>query len=165
MTERIVNQIFNLSVFTNPLFISLSRNELFHRSSTLASVRKKAIGLGYFHYFHKHWGSVCKGLPWAQERLNGRWYCTYPQIQVCCEPGRILIKPINVHDVSIMNPGIYSPRAARVVHGLPGVEFSRVSRISRAFSENPLVLAQSRHWVVGGGEMAWVAILFLLSSQ
>jgi hypothetical protein len=55
----------------------------------------------------------CNDIAPPRWRLNGRWYCAYPQIQDCSEPGRIPIKPINIDDVDVMNLGfgrsIYSP--------------------------------------------------------
>jgi hypothetical protein len=43
-------------------------------------------------------------------RLNGRWYCAFPEIRDCAEPGR---KPITIDDIKVMNLGlgrsIYSP--------------------------------------------------------
>jgi hypothetical protein len=46
-------------------------------------------------------------------RLNGRWYCTFPEIRDCAEPGRIPMKPIAIDDIKVMNLGlgrsIYSP--------------------------------------------------------
>jgi hypothetical protein len=55
----------------------------------------------------------CNDIAPPRWRLNRRWYCAYPQIQDCSEPGRIPIKPINIDDVEIMNLGlgrsIYSP--------------------------------------------------------
>jgi hypothetical protein len=55
----------------------------------------------------------CNDIAPPRWRLNGRWYCAYPQIRDCSEPGRIPIKPINIDDVDVMNLGlgrsIYSP--------------------------------------------------------
>jgi hypothetical protein len=52
----------------------------------------------------------CNDIAPPRWRLNGRWYCAYPQIRDCSEPGRI---PINIDDVDVMNLGlgrsIYSP--------------------------------------------------------
>jgi hypothetical protein len=46
-------------------------------------------------------------------RLNGRWYCTFPEIRDCAEPGRIPMKPIAIDNIKVMNLGlgrsIYSP--------------------------------------------------------
>jgi len=55
----------------------------------------------------------CNDIAPPRWRLNGRWYCAYPQIRDCGEPGRIPIKPVNIDDVGVMNLGlgrsIYSP--------------------------------------------------------
>ncbi len=55
----------------------------------------------------------CNDIAPPRWRLNRRWYCAYPQIRDCSEPGRIPIKPVNIEDVGIMNLGlgrsIYSP--------------------------------------------------------
>jgi hypothetical protein len=46
-------------------------------------------------------------------RLNGRWYCAFPEIRDCAELGRIPMKPITIDDIKVMNLGlgrsIYSP--------------------------------------------------------
>ncbi len=55
----------------------------------------------------------CNDIAPPRWRLNGQWYCAYPQIRDCSEPGRIPIKPFNIDDVGVMNLGlgrsIYSP--------------------------------------------------------
>jgi len=55
----------------------------------------------------------CNKIAPPRWRLNRRWYCAYPQIPDCIEPGRIPIKPVNLDDVEVMNLGlgrsIYSP--------------------------------------------------------
>jgi hypothetical protein len=55
----------------------------------------------------------CNDIAPLRWRLNGLWYCAYPQIWDCSEPGRIPIKPVNIDDVGVMNLGlgrsIYSP--------------------------------------------------------
>jgi hypothetical protein len=55
----------------------------------------------------------CNDIAPPHWRLNRRWYCAYPQIRDCGEPGRIPIKPVNIDDVGVMNLGlgrsIYSP--------------------------------------------------------
>ena len=46
-------------------------------------------------------------------RLNGRWYCAFPEIRDCAEPGKIPMKPIAIEDVKVLELGlgrsIYSP--------------------------------------------------------
>ena len=46
-------------------------------------------------------------------RLNGRWYCAFPEIRNCAELGKIPKKPIAIDDVKVMDLGlgrsIYSP--------------------------------------------------------
>ncbi len=37
-------------------------------------------------------------------RLNGRWYCAFPQIRDCAELGRIPMKPIAI--IEVMNLGL-----------------------------------------------------------
>jgi hypothetical protein len=39
-------------------------------------------------------------------RLNGRWYCAFPEIRDCAEPGRIPMKPITIDDIKVMNLGL-----------------------------------------------------------
>ncbi len=55
----------------------------------------------------------CNDIAPPRWRLNRQWYCAYPQIRDCGEPGRIPIKPVNIDDVGVMNLGlgrsIYSP--------------------------------------------------------
>ncbi len=46
-------------------------------------------------------------------RLNGRWYCAFPEIRDCAQPGKIPMKPIAIDNVKVMDLGlgrsIYSP--------------------------------------------------------
>jgi hypothetical protein len=46
-------------------------------------------------------------------RLNGRWYCAFPEIRDSAELGRIIMKPITIDNIKVMNLGlgrsIYSP--------------------------------------------------------
>jgi hypothetical protein len=46
-------------------------------------------------------------------KLSGRWYCPFPQIRDCAEPGQIPTKPVMINDVEVMSLGlkksIYSP--------------------------------------------------------
>ena len=64
----------------------------------------------------------CNDIAPPRWRLNGRWYCAYPQIRDCSEPGRIPIKPINIDDVDVMNlrprKEHLQPGAAGGVHAL-----------------------------------------------
>ncbi len=52
-------------------------------------------------------------IPPSRWRLNGRWYCAFPQFRDCAEPRQIPMKPIAKDDVKVMNLGlgrsIYSP--------------------------------------------------------
>jgi hypothetical protein len=55
----------------------------------------------------------CNDVAPPRWRLNGRWYCAFPEIRDCAEPGRIPMKPIAIDDIKVMNLGlgrsIYSP--------------------------------------------------------
>ncbi len=55
----------------------------------------------------------CNDVAPPRWRLNGRWYCAFPEIRECAEPGRIPMKPIAIDDIKVMNLGlgrsIYSP--------------------------------------------------------
>jgi hypothetical protein len=55
----------------------------------------------------------CNDVAPPRWRLNGRWYCAFPEIRDCAEPGRIPKKPIAIDDIKVMNLGlgrsIYSP--------------------------------------------------------
>ncbi len=55
----------------------------------------------------------CNDVAPPRWRLNGRWYCAFPEIRDCVEPGRIPMKPIAIDDIKVMNLGlgwsIYSP--------------------------------------------------------
>jgi hypothetical protein len=55
----------------------------------------------------------CNDVAPPRWRLNGRWYCTFPEIRDCAELGRIPMKPIGINDIKVMNLGlgrsIYSP--------------------------------------------------------
>ena len=55
----------------------------------------------------------CNNVAPPRWRLNGRWYCAFPEIRDCAEPGRIPMKPITIDDIKVMNLGlgrsIYSP--------------------------------------------------------
>ncbi len=69
------------------------------------------------------WVSVPNGLIWryrfpsaleAREfRVTCRWYCAFPEIRDCAEPGKIPMKPVAIEDVNVMELGlgrsIYSP--------------------------------------------------------
>ena len=48
----------------------------------------------------------CNDVAPPRWRLNGRWYCTFPEIRDCAEPGRIPMKPIAIDDIKIMNLGL-----------------------------------------------------------
>jgi hypothetical protein len=60
----------------------------------------------------------CNDIAPPKYRLNGRWYCAFPQIRDCAEPGRIPVKPIALDDVKVMSLGlgrsIYSPAQLRL---------------------------------------------------
>ncbi len=55
----------------------------------------------------------CNDVAPPRWRLNGRWYCAFPEIRDCAEPGKIPMKPIAIEDVKVMDLGlgrsIYSP--------------------------------------------------------
>ena len=55
----------------------------------------------------------CNNIAPPRWRLNGRWYCAFPEIRDCAELGRIPMKPIAIDDIKVMNLGlgrsIYSP--------------------------------------------------------
>jgi hypothetical protein len=55
----------------------------------------------------------CNNIAPPRWRLNGRWYCAFPEIRDCAEPGWIPMKPIAIDDIKVMNVGlgrsIYSP--------------------------------------------------------
>jgi hypothetical protein len=55
----------------------------------------------------------CKDFAPPRWRLNGRWYCAFPEIRDYAEPGKIPMKPIAIDDVKVMDLGlgrsIYSP--------------------------------------------------------
>jgi hypothetical protein len=55
----------------------------------------------------------CNDVAPPRWRLNGRWYCAFPEIRDCAEPGKIPMKPIAIDDIKVVNLGlgrsIYSP--------------------------------------------------------
>jgi hypothetical protein len=55
----------------------------------------------------------CNDVAPPRWRLNGRWYCAFPEIRDCAEPGKIPMKPIAIEDVKVLELGlgrsIYSP--------------------------------------------------------
>jgi hypothetical protein len=55
----------------------------------------------------------CNDVAPPRWRLNGRWYCAFPEIRDCAEPGKIPMKPVAIEDVNVMELGlgrsIYSP--------------------------------------------------------
>jgi hypothetical protein len=55
----------------------------------------------------------CNNVAPPRWRLNGRWYCAFPEIRDCAEPRNIPMKPIAIDDIKVMNLGlgrsIYSP--------------------------------------------------------
>jgi hypothetical protein len=61
----------------------------------------------------------CNNIALPRWRLNGRWYCAFPEIRNCAEPGRIPMKPIAIDDIKVMNLGlgwsIYSPAQLETV--------------------------------------------------
>jgi hypothetical protein len=48
----------------------------------------------------------CNDIAPPRRRLNGRWYCAFPEIRDCAEPGRIPMKPIAIDDIKVMNLGL-----------------------------------------------------------
>ncbi len=65
----------------------------------------------------------CNNIAPPRWRLNGRWYCAFPEIRDCAEPGRIPMEPIAIDNIKVMNLGlgrsIYSPAVGGVC-ALPG---------------------------------------------
>ncbi len=55
----------------------------------------------------------CNNIAPPRWRLNGPWYCAFPEIRDCAEPGRIPMKPIAIDGIKVRNLGlgrsIYSP--------------------------------------------------------
>jgi hypothetical protein len=55
----------------------------------------------------------CNNIAPPRWRLNGWWYCAFPEIRDCAEPGRIPMKTITIDNIKVMNLGlgrsIYSP--------------------------------------------------------
>jgi hypothetical protein len=55
----------------------------------------------------------CNDVAPQRWRLNGRWYCAFPEIRDCAKPGKIPMKPIAIDDIKVMDLGlgrsIYSP--------------------------------------------------------
>jgi hypothetical protein len=55
----------------------------------------------------------CNNVAPPRWRLNGRGYCSFPEIRDCAKPGKIPMKPIAIDDIQVMNLGlgrsIYSP--------------------------------------------------------
>ncbi len=55
----------------------------------------------------------CNNIAPLRWRLNGWWYCAFPEIRDCDEPGRIPMKLITIDDIKVMNlalgRSIYSP--------------------------------------------------------
>jgi hypothetical protein len=47
----------------------------------------------------------CNDIAPQRWRLNGRWYCAFPQIRDCAKPGLLPMKPIVIDDVNVMNLG------------------------------------------------------------
>ncbi len=68
----------------------------------------------------------------ARWRLNGQWYCAFPDIRDCAEPGRIPMKPIAIDDIKVMNLGlgrsIYSPAQLEEF-----ARFQEIQGMQRAF--------------------------------
>ncbi len=48
----------------------------------------------------------CNNIAPPRWRLNGQWYCPFPEIRDCAEPGRIPMKPIAIDDIKVMNLGL-----------------------------------------------------------
>jgi hypothetical protein len=48
----------------------------------------------------------CKDVAPPRWRLNGRWYCAFPEIRDCPEPGKIPMKPISIEDVKVLDLGL-----------------------------------------------------------
>jgi hypothetical protein len=51
----------------------------------------------------------CNNIAPPRWRLNGWWYCAFPEIRDCAEPGRIPMKPITIDDIKVKGRSIYSP--------------------------------------------------------
>jgi hypothetical protein len=51
----------------------------------------------------------CNDVAPPRWRLNGRWYCAFPEIRDCAEPGKIPMKPIAIADILGLGRSIYSP--------------------------------------------------------
>jgi hypothetical protein len=52
-------------------------------------------------WVEKHPPVRCNDIPPPRWRLNGRWYCAFPEIRDCVEPGRIPMKPIAIDDIKL----------------------------------------------------------------
>ncbi len=50
----------------------------------------------------------CNDVAPPRWRLNGRWYCAFPEIRDCAEPGKIPMKPIAIDDVKVLDLGLPS---------------------------------------------------------
>jgi hypothetical protein len=48
----------------------------------------------------------CNDITSPRWRLNGRWFCGFPQNRDCAEPGRIPVKSIVSGDIKVMNLGL-----------------------------------------------------------
>ncbi len=61
----------------------------------------------------------CNNIAPLRWRLNGRWYCAFPEIRGCAEPGW---KPIAIDDIKVMNLGLGRSKSCAVggVCALPG---------------------------------------------
>ncbi len=74
----------------------------------------------------------CNDVAPPRWRLNGRWYCAFPEIRDCAEPGKIPMKPIAIDDVKVMDLGlgrsIYSPEQLEEF-----ARFQESQRTGRAF--------------------------------
>ncbi len=44
----------------------------------------------------------CNDVAPPRWRLNGRWYCAFPEIRDCAEPGKISMKPIAIDVIKVM---------------------------------------------------------------
>ncbi len=68
----------------------------------------------------------CNNIALLRWRLNGRWYCAFPQIRDCAKLRQIPVKPIAVDDLKVMSLGlgrsIYVPTQLEefVLQGEPG---------------------------------------------
>jgi hypothetical protein len=68
----------------------------------------------------------CNDIAPPRWRLNGRWYCAFPEIRYCAEPGRIPMKPIATDDVKVMD--LVWAGVSTVLHNWRNLRTSRRAR-------------------------------------